>query len=181
MLLYYEKTTDSAAYIMAMLLNPMSKMVYFKKQDGGILDMDETNIHQGKVGPGPVAKKITTDDQFSCMQQPPSSCSSSSAPSITQASFPLTFLPYQCLCPSITPISTHPFNDLNSVSLNSPEPITPDDSDIQSDDPFLFSNHETSTSTSTCEVTPQDSEDSDFSAHHEMQGLRVDSCKSSPV
>ncbi|KAN0120573.1 Ribonuclease H-like domain containing protein [Russula decolorans] len=28
---YYEKTTDSSAYIMTMLLNPMGKMAYFKK------------------------------------------------------------------------------------------------------------------------------------------------------
>jgi hypothetical protein len=143
--------------------------------------MDETDIHQGEVGPGPGAKKIATDNQFSCMQRPPSSRSLSSAPSITHASFPLTFSPYQCLRPPITPISTHPFDDSNTVSLNSLEPIAPDDSDIQSDGPLLFSNHGTSTSTSTREVTPQDSEDSDFSARHGMQGLRVNSRKSSPV
>ncbi|KAF8815623.1 hypothetical protein BYT27DRAFT_7297093, partial [Phlegmacium glaucopus] len=28
---YYEKTTDSPAYIMAMILNPKEKMSYFKK------------------------------------------------------------------------------------------------------------------------------------------------------
>ncbi|KAG1797648.1 uncharacterized protein BJ212DRAFT_1289467, partial [Suillus subaureus] len=28
---YYEKTTDTAAYVIAMLLDPTSKLTYFKK------------------------------------------------------------------------------------------------------------------------------------------------------
>ncbi|KAF8240515.1 hypothetical protein L208DRAFT_1232243 [Tricholoma matsutake] len=33
---YYEKTTDSPAYIMSMILNPKEKMGYFKKRSPGM-------------------------------------------------------------------------------------------------------------------------------------------------
>ncbi|KAG0693685.1 hypothetical protein DFH29DRAFT_881266 [Suillus ampliporus] len=152
-------------------------------EDREIMDVDSTDIGQDdvdSVGDVAAADTMALVDRFFHAQQPSSSRSSLLAPVLTRASTPFTLPSFQHLHPPVTPISTRP-SDENVISLNSPEPLAPEDSDIQSDNyPSFFSN--LARFAPSHDATLQDSDDSDISARHAMQGLRIDSHKpSSPV
>ncbi|KAG1801941.1 uncharacterized protein BJ212DRAFT_1487497 [Suillus subaureus] len=136
-------------------------------------EVDETkDTYREGLDPVLLADKIVEEpiDEDTIMMGPTDQ-------SITHGSTSAIFPPFLCLRPPITPISIYP-SDQNIFSLNSPEPL-PDDSNVQSDSCHSFFSG-LKKSASSCDATPQDSEDSDISASHAMQGLHVNSCHASP-
>ncbi|KAG1855182.1 hypothetical protein DFJ58DRAFT_727621 [Suillus subalutaceus] len=109
---------------------------------------------------------VMEQDQFFHMQHTPASSCSSSTPSFFRGSTSTgSYTSLPCLCPPITPISTH-YSDQTAVSLNSPEPLHEDQSNSQY--PFFSSFKKP---TSSHNATPHDS-DSDVSASNAMRGLQ---------
>jgi hypothetical protein len=156
-------------------------------EDGEIINTGDVDSGQEDINPidathentaGQVDDDVVMEpsNQFFPMQQAPvSSHSSSSTPSFVRDSASISsYTSLPCLCPPITPISTH-YSDQNVVSLNSLEPLHDNQSDGQY--PFFLDfkrpvfNHST---------MPNDS-DSDVSASNAMKGLRVDSRGGSPA
>ncbi|KAG2059787.1 hypothetical protein BDR06DRAFT_1003348 [Suillus hirtellus] len=139
-------------------------------EEGEIDEIDDT--YQEGLDPVPLVDKIVEEliDDDTIMTGPMDHL-------ITHGSTSAIFSSFLCLCPPITLISTHP-SDQNMFSLNSPEPLL-DDNDVQSDSHHLFFSG-LKKSASSRDATPQDSEDSDISASHAMQGLRVNSRHMSP-